>query len=307
MAGATVVLHSICGRYDPGMSHIVRIVPPPLEAQILPTSQDWADLQRAVGLLESPTLTAKMANLIGSPLEFAVKKLPQSVSRRIHGAVEAALFKSAQAALWSMDNTPGKAASTRWHKLAAATTGALGGAFGFTALFLELPVSTTIMMRSVADVARSEGFDLSEMGTRHACLEVFALGGNSGQDDASETGYYITRGFTAEVMRHLSAELAGAAVGGGGVMIGLTPKEAGKWLAKIVEKVAARFGVVVTEKFAAQAVPIIGAVAGATLNTMFTDYYQDMARGHFIVRRLEKQYGYETVRAAYNQLAGETP
>jgi len=289
------------------MSHIVRIVPPPLEAQILPTSQDWADLQRAVGLLESPTLTAKMANLIGSPLEFAVKKLPQSVSRRIHGAVEAALFKSAQAALWSMGNTPGKAASTRWHKVAAATTGALGGAFGFTALFLELPVSTTIMMRSVADVARSEGFDLSEMGTRHACLEVFALGGNSGQDDASETGYYITRGFTAAVMRHLSAELAGAAVGGGGVMIGLTPKEAGKWLAKIVEKVAARFGVVVTEKFAAQAVPIIGAVAGATLNTMFTDYYQDMARGHFIVRRLEKQYGYETVRAAYNQLAGETP
>ncbi|MGY8562739.1 EcsC family protein [Paracidovorax citrulli] len=289
------------------MSHIVRILPPPLEAKIAPASKDWADLERAVALLESPTLTAKMANLIGSPLEFAVRKLPGVVSRRIHGAVEAALFKSAQAALWSMDNTPGKAASTRWHKAAAAATGALGGAFGFTSLFLELPVSTTIMMRSVADVARSEGFDLSEMGTRHACLEVFALGGNSGQDDASETGYYITRGFTAEVMRHLSAELAGAAVGGGGVMIGLTPKEAGKWLAKIVEKVAARFGVVVTEKFAAQAVPVIGAVAGATLNTMFTDYYQDMARGHFIVRRLEKQYGYETVRAAYNQLAGATP
>jgi len=286
------------------MSHIVRILPPPLEAKSAPASKDWADLERAVALLESPTLTAKMANLIGSPLEFAVRKLPGVVSRRIHGAVEAALFKSAQAALWSMDNTPGKAASTRWHKAAAAATGALGGAFGFTALFLELPVSTTIMMRSVADVARSEGFDLSEMGPRHACLEVFALGGNSGQDDASETGYYITRGFTAEVMRHLSAELAGAAVGGGGVMIGLTPKEAGKWLAKIVEKVAARFGVVVTEKFAAQAVPVIGAVAGATLNTMFTDYYQDMARGHFIVRRLENQYGYETVRAAYNQLAG---
>ncbi|MGA6151108.1 EcsC family protein [Stenotrophomonas sp. NPDC077461] len=287
------------------MNDLVRSTPPPLETQILPTSQDWADLQRAVVLLESPTLTAKMANLIGSPLEFAVKKLPQSVSRRIHGAVEAALFKSAQAALWTMDNTPGKAASTRWHKLAAATSGAVGGAFGFTTLFIELPVSTTIMMRSVADVARSEGFDLRDMATRHACLEVFALGGNSGKDDASETGYYITRGFTAEVMRHLSAELAGRAVGGTPVMIGLTPKEAGKWLAKIVEKVAARFGVVVTEKFAAQAVPIVGAVAGATLNTMFTDYYQDMARGHFIVRRLERTYGYDTVRAAYALLAGQ--
>ncbi|WP_244880198.1 EcsC family protein [Stenotrophomonas rhizophila] len=280
-------------------------MPPPLDTQILPTSQDWADLQRAVTLLESPTITAKMANLIGSPLEFAVKKLPNVVSKRIHGAVEAALFKSAQAALWSMDNAPGKAASTRWHKLAAATSGAVGGAFGFTSLFIELPVSTTIMMRSVADVARSEGFDLRDLSTRHACLEVFALGGNATGDDASETGYYITRGFTAEVMRHLSAELAGRAASGGGVMIGLTPKEAGKWLAKIVEKVAARFGVVVTEKFAAQAVPIIGAVTGATLNTMFTDYYQDMARGHFIVRRLERTYGYETVRAAYSMLAGQ--
>ncbi len=287
------------------MNAITSPQPPPLASSILPTSQDWRDLQRAVDLLESPTLTAKMANLIGSPLEFAVKRLPDSVSRRIHGAVEAALFKSAQAALWTMDNTPGKAASTRWHKLAAATSGAVGGAFGLTTLFIELPVSTTIMMRSVADVARSEGFDLREMSTRHACLEVFALGGNSGKDDASETGYYITRGFTAEVMRHLSAELAGRAVGGSPVMIGLTPKEAGKWLAKLVEKVAARFGVVVTEKFAAQAVPIVGAVAGATLNTMFTDYYQDVARGHFIVRRLERTYGYETVRTAYSMLAAE--
>jgi|UPI0002D927B4 hypothetical protein len=296
---------NIGGAMIAAMNAITSPQPPPLPSSILPTSQDWRDLQRAVELLESPTLTAKMANLIGSPLEFAVKWLPDSVSRRIHGAVEAALFKSAQAALWSMDNTPGKAASTRWHKLAAATSGAVGGAFGFTTLFIELPVSTTIMMRSVADVARSEGFDLREMSTRHACLEVFALGGNSGKDDASETGYYITRGFTAEVMRHLSAELAGRAVGGSPVMIGLTPKEAGKWLAKIVEKVAARFGVVVTEKFAAQAVPIVGAVAGATLNTMFTDYYQDVARGHFIVRRLERSYGYETVRAAYSLLAAE--
>lgn len=296
---------NIGGAMIAAMNAITSPQPPPLPSSILPTSQDWRDLQRAVELLESPTLTAKMANLIGSPLEFAVKRLPDSVSRRIHGAVEAALFKSAQAALWSMDNTPGKAASTRWHKLAAATSGAVGGAFGFTTLFIELPVSTTIMMRSVADVARSEGFDLREMSTRHACLEVFALGGNSGKDDASETGYYITRGFTAEVMRHLSAELAGRAVGGSPVMIGLTPKEAGKWLAKIVEKVAARFGVVVTEKFAAQAVPIVGAVAGATLNTMFTDYYQDVARGHFIVRRLERSHGYETVRAAYSLLAAE--
>ncbi len=267
--------------------------------------RDWADLQRAVALLEAPTLTARMANLVGAPLEFVVKRLPDSVSRRLHGAVEAALHKAAQTALWSMGNTPGRLASTRWHKLAAATSGAVGGAFGFTALLVELPVSTTIMMRAVADVARSEGFDLADMATRQACLEVFALGGNSGSDDASETGYYLARGFTADVVRHLSAELAGRVATGQGLTLGVAPKEAGKLLAKLVERVATRFGVVVGEKFAAQAVPVIGAAAGAALNTMFTDYYQDVARGHFIVRRLEKKYGERSVRAAYDQVAGK--
>ena len=56
-------------------------------------------------------------------------------------------------------------------------------------------------------------------------------------------------------------------------------------------------------KFAAQAVPIVGAAAGATLNTMFTDYYQDMARGHFIVRRLERKYGEGVVRTCYDHVA----
>ncbi|MNM76146.1 EcsC protein family protein [compost metagenome] len=268
--------------------------------------QDMADLQRAVALLEAPTLTAKMANLIGSPLEFVVRKLPSAVSSRIQSVTEAALYKAAQTALWSMDSKqPGKSASPRLHKLAAAASGALGGAGGLPALAIELPLSTTIIMRAVADIARSEGFDLNDFATRQACLEVFALGGNSGKDDASETGYYLARGFTTEVMRHLSAELAGGvATGGPGVLLGLGPKEAGQWLAKIVEKVAMRFGVVVSEKFAAQAVPVIGAVAGATLNTIFIGYYQDMARGHFIVKRLERKYGFEPVRLAYQSLAG---
>ena len=272
---------------------------------IIEDPRDWADQQRAVALLESPTITARIAHVVGAPLEFAVRRLPSAVSGRIHGAVEAALHKASQAALWSMDNQPGRRASTRLHKLAAATTGAVGGAFGFAALFVELPVSTTIMMRAVADVARSEGFDLSDLSTRQACLEVFALGGKSDKDDASETGYYLARGFTTDVMRHLSAELAGqVASGGPGLVTGMGGKEAGKWLAKLIEKVASRFGVVVTEKFAAQAVPVVGAAAGATLNTMFTDYYQDMARGHFIVRRLEQRYGEASIRASYERLAG---
>ncbi len=83
--------------------------------------------------------------------------------------------------------------------------------------------------------------------------------------------------------------------------------QAGKWLALLIEKVATRFGVTISSKFAAQAVPVIGAVTGATINTLFTRFYQDMARGHFIVKRLEARYGFDEVRAAYTALSQSRP
>jgi len=43
------------------------------------------------------------------------------------------------------------------HKMFVATSGAVGGAFGLPALTVELPVSTITMLRSIADIARSEG------------------------------------------------------------------------------------------------------------------------------------------------------
>lgn len=262
--------------------------------------EDYKDLKQAVGLLESPSLAARLSGLIGSPIESAVKALPHSVSKKINGAVAAALHSSANAALWSLDNSPKTPASTRWHKVYAATSGAIGGAFGFAALFVELPVSTTIMMRSVADVARSEGFDLGDFATKQACIEVFAMGGNSQADDATETGYYVTRSFTTQAMQQMSKELAEIAAKQGTKAISkLGPGQAGKWLAVLIEKVATRFGVTISSKFAAQAVPVIGAFTGATINVLFTDFYQDMARGHFIVKRLENKYGYEQIESEY--------
>lgn len=272
-----------------------------MSIQIEPS--DYNDLKKAVALLESPSVIARISNIIGSPLEGAVKSLPASVSKKINSAVEAALHKAASTALWSLKNEPNISASTKLHKFYAAASGALGGAFGFTALFIELPISTTIMMRSVADVARSEGFDLNDFSTKYACIEVFALGGHTKKDDAAETGYYISRGFMTQSMQQLSKELAEiVAKQGSQAASRFTPTQAGKWLAGIIEKVAARFGVVITNKFAAQIVPVIGAATGATLNTLFTDFYQDMARGHFIVKRLEIKYGFDQVKSEYKKI-----
>lgn len=268
--------------------------------------EDYQDLKRAVSLLESPSLTARLSGVLGSPIESAVKALPNWVSGKINDAVVAALQTSADAALWSLENTPKKQASTLLHKVYAATSGAVGGAFGFAALFVELPISTTIMMRSVADVARSEGFDLNDLATKQACIEVFAMGGNSQADDATETGYYLTRSFTTQAMQQLSKELAAiAAKQGVGAAGRLSPGQVGKWLALLIEKVASRYGVTISSKFAAQAVPVIGAVTGATINALFTDFYQNMARGHFTVKRLEHKYGFEQIKSEYAQLMGK--
>jgi hypothetical protein len=66
------------------------------------------------------------------------------------------------------------------------------------------------------------------------------------------------------------------------------------------------FGVVVTQKLAAQAVPVIGALGGAAVNYAFIDHFQEVARAHFVVRRLERRYGKDAVRTAYERFCGET-
>lgn len=276
--------------------------------------QDYADLKRAYDLLESPSLSIQLANFIGSPIEKLVDKLPEGASAKIQKVVEVAFEKSLIVALSSMDGTH-KAASPRAHKALSALSGGLGGFFGFAALLVELPVSTTIMMRAVMDIARSEGFDIHDLDTKRACLQVFTLGGPSSKDDAAETGYYLSRGFTAQLASQLSKELASVAgrqvvdVGSTvaskqlAIHVGnLSPAQISGTLTKLIQTVAERFGVQITEKMALQAAPVLGAVSGATLNLMFTDFYQAMARGHFIVMRLEQKYGKEHIYNEYTAL-----
>jgi hypothetical protein len=71
---------------------------------------------------------------------------------------------------------------------------------------------------------------------------------------------------------------------------------------RLLAQIAARFNTVVGEKIIAQGVPVVGALGGAAINVLFIDHFQDMARGHFIVRRLERGYGEEEIRKRYEQL-----
>ena len=73
---------------------------------------------------------------------------------------------------------------------------------------------------------------------------------------------------------------------------------------RAINGIASRFSVPVSQKAIAQAAPLIGAASGAALNLVFSDHFQRVARGHFIVRRLERIHGPAAIREAYHASGG---
>ena len=260
-------------------------------------TEDLKQLQHAKILLENPGIAAKLTDFIGTPIEGAFKLLPKGWNSKISDIVQTSLTKAADAALFTMKDCADEESSNWWHKLAAATSGGVGGFFGLAGVGVELPISTTIMLRSIADIARSEGENLKSDDTKKACIEVFALGGKSKSDDASESGYFAVRTLLARSVAEASEFLLEKTIA----------EEGAPALVRLIATVSTRFGIQVSEKVAAQAVPVIGAAGGAAINLMFIDHFQDMGRGHFIVRRLERKYGAECIKATYESLHDYCP
>ena len=254
--------------------------------------RDLADLAYAKSLLENPGLAAKITSLLGTPIEKGFALLPRNWSQVVSIGTRKALTVAIEAAVLTLDKRAGRASSDFLHKILVAASGAGGGFFGLPALSVELPISTTIMMRSIADIARSEGETISDPHTKMACIEVFALGGPGASDDAAETGYFAVRAALSKAVSDAAEYIARRGI----------IEEGAPAIVRLIAQIASRFGVQVSEKAAAQAIPVIGAAGGSILNTLFMDHFQDMARGHFIVRRLESRYGREEVRRVYRTL-----
>ncbi len=252
-------------------------------------SADLADLCRAKKLLESESLAVRLTLLLGKPIEKGLALLPAGATEQIQNVTQAALQRGLRVALSTLAREGGGGSSDKLHKLASAASGAVGGIFGLGGLAVELPVTTVIMLRSIADIARSEGHDIRTPAIQMACLEVFALGGPGPLDDAAETGYYAVRAALAKALSDAAQHVAERGLSRGGAPV----------LIRLVEKIAARFGVVVEEKVALGAVPVIGALSGSLINTVFMEHFQNKANGHFVVRRLEGRHGRRVVQEAY--------
>jgi len=254
---------------------------------------DREALTAAVQRLESPGLVARLAALAGKPVGLIQSALPATASTAVAKLAKRALERALDVALFSLQNRS-IIGGRKLHSGLACASGAIGGAFGLTALAVELPVSTTIMLRAIAAIAQEEGEDLADPRTGLACLEVFALGGPPGEDSA-EADYFVVRAMLARGL----VEVADFAIDKGAI------GESAPVLVRFLTQIASRFGVVVSEKIAAQAVAVVGAVGGAAVNLAFIEHFQDVARGHFTVRRLERVYGVDAVRSEYDRIKSD--
>ncbi len=197
----------------------------------------------------------KLLNLVGGQAENLLDRLPAQARDTLGGATEQALGLAMQAASRSRravkDQTPGV------NRAVSAAMGAAGGMGGLPGALVELPATTAFLLRTIQGVAAEHGFDPDAESVTFDCIRVFASAGPLAEDDGTDTSFLTLR-----------LSLTGSA------------------MQKLIAQVAPKLAVVLGQKMAAQAVPVFGALAGASVNYVFSGYYQQMAHVHFGLRRL---------------------
>lgn len=200
-------------------------------------------------------LGISVLNLVGGSADSLLKTLPEGVRGNLEAATITALNQAMKAANSSRKVVPDQKS---WlNQTVSAAMGAAGGAGGLPTALAELPVTTTLLLRVIQGVAVEHGFDPASENVQFDCVQVFAAAGPLSDDDGADLGFLAAR-------------------------VTLT----GKAMQSLIAKVAPRLAVVMGQKLAAQAVPVLGAVAGAATNYAYTSYYEDMAHIHFGLRKL---------------------
>ncbi|MGZ9810516.1 EcsC family protein [Pseudoroseicyclus sp. H15] len=218
--------------------------------------------------LEAGGLLIRAVNLVGGQVEDGLKLLPKSGRAAIESAARLGLERAYHLARRARSAPKGD----RLHRALGTASGAIGGLGGLGTALAEVPVATTIIFRAVQGVAEEYGEDADSEETRLECLRVFGSGGPGEPDAGIDTAFLGAR-----------MTLTGAA------------------LHKMIARVAPKFATVLTQKLATQAVPLLGAFAGAGTNFAFVGYYTEMAHVHFGLRKLARTYDDDQVLECFHK------
>ncbi|MCV6586750.1 MAG: EcsC family protein [Marinibacterium sp.] len=225
---------------------IITVAPVELEAELDAIAAQYRAANRA-GI--------RVLNALGDSAETLLDRLPGGLRAGLDLASEQALWAAVEAADRSRRAVPDQ---KRWINTALATAmGAAGGAGGIPGALVELPATTTMLLRAIQGAARAEGFDPTAENVKFDCIQVFAAAGPFEDDDGADLGFLSVR-----------LSLTGPAMN------------------RVISAVVPRLSVVLGQKLAAASVPVLGALAGATTNYVYAQYYQQIAHVQFGLRRL---------------------
>lgn len=197
----------------------------------------------------------KVLGLLGLPVSGLIKNLPGDVQDGLATATQSALTHAMK---WAHSSRGVLKDQPDWvNATVTAALGAAGGVGGVTSALAELPITVTVLLRAIQGVAVQYGFDPAQDSVRFDCVRVLAANGPFLADKGADLSMLEQR--------------AGLVMGGG------------TWITKVI---VPRLAPVLGQKLAAQAVPVIGAAAGAATNYAYTSYYQDIAHVHFGLRKL---------------------
>ncbi|EEX08138.1 conserved hypothetical protein [Ruegeria lacuscaerulensis ITI-1157] len=216
-----------------------------------------AELDRLAGhYRDAGGAGVKFLNRLGGSAESLLEQLPAPVRAGLTAATEQALWVAIRAADGSRRAVPDQAP---WVNTVFTTAmGAAGGMGGLSTALIELPATTTMLLRAIQGAAAREGFDPSTESVKFDCIRVLSAAGPLSHDDGADLGFFSVR-----------LTLNGPA------------------MQKLIAAVAPRLSMVLGQKLAAQTLPVLGAIAGGGTNYVYTRYYQQIARVHFGLRRLE--------------------
>jgi EcsC protein family len=200
-------------------------------------------------------LGVQLLTLVGGKAEKLLERLPDPVRVKLEEVTEKALQLAMRGAQSSRRAVPDQA---DWVNTAMSTAmGAAGGFGGLPSALVELPATTTVLLRIIQGVAAEHGFDPAAENVQFDCIRVFAAAGPLASDDGADLGFLTLR-----------VTLTGGA------------------MQRLIATVAPRLATVLGQKLAAQTIPVLGAVAGATTNFLYTGYYREIAHVHFGLRKL---------------------
>ena len=186
-------------------------------------------------------------NLLGRQVEALGRALPSPARKTIARATESALKVALRFALRTIDKKSPAKAAKGLHKAAAAASGAVGGAFGLASTAIELPISTDDPVAlDRRNRARGRRGSLASRRRRSPASK-------SSRSAARRPAKRRSRAVISPCAAR-SPSRSAKAPGSSRSAVWRTRRR--RYSSGFVSQIAARFGVVVSEKLAAQAVPV---------------------------------------------------